>query len=124
VEHRHPPGDTAPIAVADVEAAFRLALPLLRLPGRVAGSCALVVELEEEVVGGPAALTARAEEGRVVAVEPGLAKDADARAAARAPDWLDAVIDGERAIEMSGELRLARYLVGGLHEALFGRLGL
>jgi hypothetical protein len=121
LEHRHPPGDTAPIAVADVEAAFRLALPLLRLPGRVSGSCALAVELDEEVVGGTAALTARVEEGRVVAVETGASGDADARAAAPAPAWLDAVIDGAGAIEMSGARRLPRYLVDGLHEALFGR---
>jgi hypothetical protein len=120
LEARHPPGDTAPIAVADVEAAFRLALPLLRLPGRVAGSCALLVELDDEVVGGPAALTARVEEGRVEQIEPGARGDAEARATAPAPEWLDAVIDGARTIEMSGERRLARYLVDGLHEALFG----
>ncbi len=121
MELRHPPGDTAPIALADVEAAFRLALPLLRLPRRVCGSCALLVELDEEVAGGPAALTARVEGGRVVAVEPGLAEDADACAAAPASEWLDAVIDGAKVIEMSGERRLARYLVDGLREALFGR---
>ncbi len=121
MELRHPPGDTAPIALADIEAAFRLALPLLRLPRRVSGSCALLVELDEEVAGGPAALTARVEGGRVVAVEPSLAEDAEARAAAPASEWLDAVIDGARTIEMSGERRLARYLVEGLREALFGR---
>jgi hypothetical protein len=120
MELRHPPGDTAPIAVADVEAAFLLALPLARLPERVAGSCALVVELEEEVVGGPAALTAHVEEGRVVALEPRPDRHADARAAAPAAEWLDAVIDGARTVETSGERPLARHLVDGLHEALFG----
>jgi hypothetical protein len=121
MELRYPPGDTAPIAVADVEAAFHLALPLLRLPGRVAGSCGLLVELEEEVVGGPVALTAHVEGGRVVAIEPGLDEDAEARAAAPAREWLDAVIDGARMIETSGERRLARCLVDGLREELFGR---
>jgi hypothetical protein len=123
MELRHPPGDTAPIALADVEAAFGLALPLLRLPGRVAGSCALVVELDDEVAGGPAALTAHVAAGRVEAIEPGASGDADARATAPAAEWLDAVIDGAKTIEMSGERRLPRYLVDGLRKALFGKPG-
>jgi hypothetical protein len=121
MELRHPPGDTAPIAVAAVEAAFHLALPLLRLGRRAAGSCGLLVELDEEVIGGPVALTARVEGGRVVAIEPGLVEGADARAAAPASEWFDAVIDGAKEIEMSGEHRLAESLVKGLRKALFGR---
>jgi hypothetical protein len=121
MEMRFPPGDTAPIAVADVKAGFRLALPLLRLPVDASGSCALAMALEPEVSKDPAGVTARVEEGRVVAVEPGLAADAGARAEASAEDWLNTVMEpGTGHVELSGDGRLAVRLLDGLHETLFG----
>jgi DNA-binding HxlR family transcriptional regulator len=121
MELRHPPGDTAPLAVADVEAAFRLTLPLLRLPARTAGSCALAVQLEREVAEEPVGVTADLEQGRVVAVEAGLDEDAAARAAGPASTWLDALIDGADSVIVSGERSRARHVVKGLHRELFGR---
>jgi hypothetical protein len=120
MELRHPLGDTAPIALADVEAGLRLILPLLRLPARASGSCALAVELEKEVAGSPAGVTARVAKGRVVSVSAGLDEDADARAFAPATAWLDAVIEGARVVELSGDRPLAGLVVTGLRRALFG----
>jgi hypothetical protein len=120
MELRHPLGDTAPIAVADVEAGLRLVLALLRLPVHVSGSCAMAVELDDEVAEGPVGVTARVAQGRVVSVSAGLDEDADARAVAPIAIWLDAVIEGAQGVELSGKRQLAKLLVGGLNRALFG----
>jgi hypothetical protein len=121
MEHRFPPGDTAPIGPLDVEAALRLTLPLLKLPGRLAGSCSLAVELDEGVPGSPAGVTARIEAGRVVACEAGIDPEADAWASAPVGDWLDTVIErGVKRVRSGGEEKLAHRLLGSLHETLFG----
>ena len=121
LELRHPRGDTAPVAAADVEALLQLALPLLRMPGGLSGSCSLSAELDEGVVGSPAGLTARIEEGRVVACEAGIDPEADASAAGPIGNWLNALIEGEtRGVSSDGDWRLPRDLLGGLHKALFG----
>ncbi len=120
LELRHPRGDTAPVAAADVEAMLQLALPLLRMPGGLTGSCALSFELEEGVVGSPVGLTVRIEEGVVVACEPGIDPAADASAAGPIGDWLNALIEGEtRGVRSEGDWRFPRDLLGGLHKALF-----
>jgi hypothetical protein len=121
MEYRHPPGDTAPIAALDVEAAFQLSLPLLELPKELSGSCSLAVDLEEGVIPSPAGVTARVEKGRVVSCEAGLDEEADALASAPAADWLDTVIDPDaKLVSSSGERQLARRLLYELHETLFG----
>ncbi len=120
LELRHPLEDTAPIAAADVEAALRLTLPLLRTKASISGSCSLEVELDEGVLGGPVGMTARIEQGRV-ACEPGIDPEADAWVAGSTAGWLDAVIDrNQRALRSGGDWRLPRDLFGGLHKVLFG----
>jgi hypothetical protein len=121
VEHRHPPGDTAPIAALDVEASFLLALPLLELPREFSGSCSLAVELDQGVSPSPAGVTVRVEAGRVVSCETGLDEGADAWAAGSAADWLDTVIEPDvKSVRCGGERRLTRTLLHALHQALFG----
>ncbi len=121
MELRHPPHDTAPIAVADVEAAFRLALPLLRLPADVSGTCALAAQLEREVSETPVGVTVRIEEGVVVSRKTGTDESADALASASAADWLDTLVEiGVDRVPATGDRRLAGLLVDGLHETLFG----
>jgi hypothetical protein len=123
MELRFPAPGTAPIAVADVEAAFGLALPLLRLPDGASGACSLAVGLEPEVSERPAGVTAEVEAGRVVAVKPGLERGADARAEASALDWLDTLIEpGVERVRTSGDRALAGRLVDGLHEGLLEML--
>lgn len=121
MEHRHPAGDTAPIAALDVEAAFLLTLPLLDLPAELSGTCSLAVELDEDVVPNPAGVTARVEGGRIVSCEAGLDQDADSWASAPAPDWLDTLIEPNvKRVRSGGERDLPRRLVYELHETLFG----
>jgi len=121
MELRHPLDDTAPIAAADVEAALRLTLPLLRMRQNLTGSCALEVELDEGVLGSPVEMTARIEEGLVVACERGPDPEADASVAGPAAAWLDAVIERDRSgLRTVGDRRLPRALLRGLHETLFG----
>ncbi len=121
LELRRPLEETVPPAPLDVEAAFALALPLLRLPANASGSCALAVELGAEVAEGPAGVTAQVEKGRVVRVEPGLEEKADAQAAGTAADWLDTVIEpGAKRVRTSGDRLLAGLILNGLHRALFG----
>jgi DNA-binding HxlR family transcriptional regulator len=121
MEHRFPPGDTAPISARDVEAAFQLSLPLVELPGEMSGTVSLAVDLDEGVLGSPAGVTVRVEEGRIASCETGLESEVDAWAAAPAPDWLDTVIEpGVVEVRSGGDTELARALLDGLHEALFG----
>lgn len=116
MEHRHPPGDTAPISARDVEGAFRLALPLLKLPRRLAGACVLTVELDEGVLDSPSSVTAQIEARHVVSIAPGRDEDADAWAAGAAGAWLDAVIDGDTSgIETGGDRRLAGSVLKALN---------
>lgn len=121
MELRHPPGDTAPIAVLDVQAAFLLTLPLLELPEGISGSCSLAVDLEPDVTGSPAGVTVHLEDGRVVSCKTQLDENADAWAAAPAASWLDAVIEKDvENIRSGGDLRLTGALLDALHETLFG----
>jgi hypothetical protein len=121
MEHRYPPGDTAPIAALDANAAFLLTLPLLELPPELSGTCSLSVDLDEGVVGSPTGVTVAVEDGRVTRCEVGLDEDgADAWASASAARWLDTVIEAEAGlVECGGDSRLAEAIFRGLHEALF-----
>lgn len=117
---RHPPGDTASIAAADVVAALQLTLPLLRTSRGHSGACALSVELDEGVLGSPVSVTARIEQKRVVACEPGTDPQADAWVAGSTAAWLDAVIERDTGqLETGGDKRLAGALLKGLHKRLF-----
>jgi hypothetical protein len=121
MELRHPPGDTAPIAALDVEAAFQLTLPLLELPPDLHGSCSLAVELDEGVVDSPSGVTAKVDRGRVLSSEPGLDEAAESWASATAPEWLEMVIEGDTAgAKTGGEPRMTEALLSRLHETLFG----
>ncbi len=121
MEHRFPPGDTAPISALDVEATFLLTLPLLELPEELSGSCSLAVELDESVVPSPAGVTVQVEEGQIASYEVGLDGKADSWAAASAGDWLDTVIEPEaKLVRSGGERRLPHRLLYELHQTLFG----
>ncbi len=121
LEHRFPPGDTAPIAALDVEAGFLLTLRLLELPPRLSGTCSLAVELDEDVIPNPAGVTALVEKGSVVSCEPRLDEGADAWASAPAGDWLDTLIEADvKRVSSGGEQQLAGQLLYELHQTLFG----
>lgn len=120
-ELRHPLEDTAPIAALDVQTAFLLTLPLLQLPGDLAGDCSLAVDLEEGVRGSPTGVTVEVDEGRVVSCDVRLEEGVDAWATASTADWLDAVIESEVGrVRSGGGRHISGALLEALHKTLFG----
>ena len=121
LERRDPKEGMAPIDALDVEAGFRLSLPLLELPKELSGVCRLGVNLKDDEPSPLTGVTAYIEQGRVVSCQAGLDRPADAWAAAPAGDWLDTVIEPDaRAVRTGGDRWLARALLDNLHKALFG----
>jgi hypothetical protein len=119
VEIHHPDEATAPPDVLDVEAAFQLALPLLRLPPGLRGACRLGVQIP----GGPplmAGATAQVDRGRVVSSSTLLEEDPETWATGSPHDWLDTLVDPEAGkIKSGGDTELAGALIAALHERLF-----
>lgn len=120
-EHHFDPAELPKIETLDVEAGFLLTLPLVELPAELTGLCRLVVELPRVDVILPAGAMARVEGGRVVSCTPRLGEEADAFATGPPTAWMDAVINppASRVIP-EGDERLARALIEGLHDLLFG----
>jgi DNA-binding HxlR family transcriptional regulator len=119
-ERHYPEDDVLPPDVFDVEAAFQMALPLLRLPPDPRGSCRLGVRIpgEEPLLVGA---TAQVDEGRVVSSSPLLDNEPEAWAAGSPLDWCETVVDPATArLTLGGDTRLAGNLLEALHERLFG----
>ena len=66
-------------------------------------------------------VTARIEEGRVVACHDGLEIKANSWAAATAADWLDTVVEPDaKRVRTGGDRWLSGALLDNLHKTLFG----
>lgn len=121
LERRNPMEGMAPIDALDVDAGFRLSLPLLTLPKELSGICRLGLNLDEEERSAMTGVTARIEEGRVITCRDGLREKANAWAAGTAADWLDTVIEPEvKRVRTGGDRWLAAALLDNLHKTLFG----
>ena len=119
MEHRHL-SDSPEVASFDVDAAFMLAVPLLRLPVDVSGSCRLALELDGAAAR-TAGVTVQVEEGRIAACTPNLQGDPDAGATGDLNTWFDTVIEANPdEMELGGDRALAMALVFDLHRVLFG----
>lgn len=120
-ERRHLPENTAGITRIDVEAAFLLTMPLLRLPAAVAGNCRLALQLPNGSPEQLAGVMATVDGGRVASCTTRLQDSSSAWANGAAGAWLRAVIEADREhLEIGGDSRLARALLEGLFETLFG----
>lgn len=112
--------DMIPIDGLDLESAMMLALPLLRLPTDLSGSCRLVFRITAGPQPPRAGVTVGVEEGRVVSCAPGLDNDAPAEASGNVRVWFRAVIDGAvKRLDYSGNPKVPRTVVRHLHEILF-----
>lgn len=121
VERRQQIDEAAPVDALDVEAAFRLSLPLLELPEELSGSCRLGVNLGDGRRGGLVGVTAEIDRGRVVACRPGIEEPADAWAIGPTDDWLDTVIEPDaKRVRIGGDKWLPAALLSSLHQTLFG----
>jgi DNA-binding HxlR family transcriptional regulator len=120
-ERKHLREQSAPLARGDVEAAFLLAVPLLRLAPDLAGTCRMVAELGNHTGNGLAGVAVRVKEGRIASCVSRLEGNADAWASGPPLSWLAALVEHDpQRLEFSGDRSLAATLVDGLHDALFG----
>jgi DNA-binding HxlR family transcriptional regulator len=119
-ERKNLPEETAPIRRIDIEAAFLLVLPLVRLSEDYSGACRLAVDTSNGSQHRQAGVIVEVENGRVTSCVTRLDAGADASALGSAAAWIAAVIerDGER-LELGGRRGLAVALGEGLHKALF-----
>lgn len=112
-----------PIGRVDFESLFLLALPLLRPPAGLTGSCRMAAELSNGRAPRLAGVTAVASDGVVSCATP-LNARSDAWALGSPGAWLDALIESDiDRLELGGDHRLARGLLEGLHRTLFLRHG-
>jgi hypothetical protein len=119
-ELRYPEDDVLAPDVFDAEAAFQMALPLLRLPPELRGTCRAGVRIpgEEELVAGS---TVEVADGRIASATPLLDRVPETWATGTALEWCETVIDPRAAaLELGGDVALAQGLVEALHERLFG----
>jgi DNA-binding HxlR family transcriptional regulator len=120
-ERQHLREDAAPLGHRDVEAAFLLAMPMLRLPGEMSGSCRMAVELGNGDGHDRAGVTGEVEGGRITQCVARLETGPDAWASGPAQAWLGAVIDHDTiGLDLGGDSHLAGAVIEGLHGALFG----
>jgi DNA-binding HxlR family transcriptional regulator len=120
-EHRRIGDGTPAVTNRDVEAAFLLALPLLRLPPDLTGSCRLGVRLAGEGRGAVAGVVASVRAGKVEACETRLERQADAWILGTTEAWFATVIErASNCLTIGGDAGLAKELVGALHGTLFG----
>lgn len=129
LERRNPMEPMAPIDALDIEAGFRLSLPLIELPEELSGTCRFAANPREEDDGdrsdeppvGLTGVTARIDRGRVVDCATGLSREVDAWAAGTANEWLDSVIEPDaRRVRTGGDRWLTDAVVTALHRTLFG----
>jgi len=121
-EQRYPEDDVLDPDVFDVEAAFQMALPLIRVPDGLTGACRAGVRLPgaeaEDLIAGA---TVEVADGRVASSSPLLDREPETWVTGTAHDWCETVVDpGEAMLELGGDVELAAGLVEALHERLFG----
>jgi DNA-binding HxlR family transcriptional regulator len=122
-EREHAAAETAPIRRLDAEAAFLLAIPLLRLSEELSGACRLAVEVGSTNGERLAGVVVQVQEGQIASCVANVQGRADGWASGSAPAWLRAVMEQEtERLEVGGDCELARGLLDGLHNALFGVL--
>lgn len=119
-ERRHLPAQSPPIGRIDVEAAFLLTSPLLRLEDSVSGSCRMAVEIGKGRGRQLAGVLVEIEEGKVASCTTRLQGTPDAWALGSINGWLAAAVEGDTdRIEPGGDSRLVRMLLDALHRTHF-----
>lgn len=117
-ENRH--RRARPMTSRDVETLFMLAIPLLRLPWDLAGSCRLAVELCGDEGSRVVGAMVRVEAGEIVSCSAKIDGYPDAWVVARAGTWLTAMIDDRegQVMEIGGDSSLAKAILLGLRRTL------
>ncbi len=122
-ELTHAAAKTPPIKRLDAEAAFLLVIPMLELSPAASGSCRLAVEVGGSNGDRLAGVFVTVDEGRIASCVASVQGQADVWVSGTPAGWLRAVIEQETSpLEMGGDCQLARALIDGLHDVLFGAL--
>lgn len=120
-EHRHLGEAAASISKADIEGSFLLAIPLVTLPADLSGACRLAVGTAGGKLERFAGVVVKVDAGRIASCATHLNGHPGAWASGPIVAWLAALIDRESdGLEIGGDGRLARALLDGLNESLFG----
>jgi len=120
-EQRHLPGAGNPLGRIDIEAIFLLALPLVRLPDDLGGSCRLAVELNAGPRRAMAGALVDIENGRLARCNTSLDGYPDAWITGTTSAWLNALTKANiDSLELGGDGHLTRHILSGLHRALPG----
>jgi len=124
-ECRHLGERAQPPERIDIEAAFLLAVPMVKLPVRASGACLMAVKTESkdgDAQGRIAGVHVEIDEGAVVSCVSRLDRDPRTWVLGGPPSWLDSIIDGHHGGLRTGgeEEAIASAVVAGLHESLFG----
>jgi len=122
-ERHYPEDDVLPPDVFDAEAAFQMALPLLRLPPDLRGTCRLGVQIpgDEPLLAGA---TVEVSRGSVLSSSPLLDEEPETWATGSPLDWCETVVDPSAAkIASGGDTELTGALIQALHKTLFGPAG-
>lgn len=116
-----PDEDILPPEILDVEAAFKLALPLLALPDDLVGSCHLcvLVDPERPLVAGAKVDVAG---GGVLATSILLEEEPETWVRGTPREWCDALVDpgASPPLRGGGDEQLGEALIAALSERLFG----
>lgn len=113
-------GEARPLTKQDVETAFLLAVPILRLSPDLSGVCRLSMEVQNGRGPTFAGVRVEVEEGRIVSCGSRLEGSAAAWASGSPTAWLRTVIARETgSLEVGGDLQLARGFLDDLHGMLF-----
>jgi len=115
-ERRHQPEATPPIGRIDIETAFLLLMPLLRLDPEITGSCRTVVEIPYTADTRLAGAVSRFSKGRLVSCVTRLQGAPDAWVLGPPGAWFDALLaDDSDRLEVGGDSGLARSLLDALN---------
>lgn len=120
VEIEDPPAGAAPIDRFDVEAAFRLTLPLIpRLDREISHLCRLVVTMPDRRTA-PGGVVVLIEQGEIASVSADLTIQSATYAAGPPTAWIETLIDpAAPQLSTGGNLEVLGGLVGGLHGLLY-----
>jgi DNA-binding HxlR family transcriptional regulator len=119
-ERCHIPDKTSSLSRLDVETAFLMAMPLVRLSEEASGSCRMVADVSS---GGKAVLAGvmvEGNRGRIRSCTTRLEGYPDAWASGSVSAWLAALVEGDLdRLEMGGDCGLVRSVIDGLQACLF-----
>lgn len=116
------PANSTAISRLDIEAAFLLSMPMLRLPADHTGTARLAVQLGRNGTDPKlAGVLVTVDAGRVTYCTARLRGDADSWVSGTVSAWLETIIVGEpERLDIRGNTSLAHALLDRLNGALFG----